>query len=104
MTDTGGAEVMGAHLRISAKPNSRFGKPAFLFGFNRNACSSSSENRVRLQPKILFGFAEIRTELVIGRKRWLFADTPTGAHASAVIYSLIETARANGLEPYTWLR
>ena len=40
----------------------------------------------------------------IGRKRWLFADTPTGAHASAVIYSLIETARANGLEPYTWLR
>ena len=41
---------------------------------------------------------------VIGRKRWLFADTPAGAHASAVIYSLIETARANGLEPYTWLR
>ena len=41
---------------------------------------------------------------VVGRKRWLFADTPAGAHASAVIYSLIETARANGLEPYTWLR
>jgi transposase len=41
---------------------------------------------------------------VTGRKRWLFADTPAGAHASAVIYSLIETARANGLEPYTWLR
>ena len=42
--------------------------------------------------------------MVVGRKRWLFADTPAGAHASAVIYSLIETARANGLEPYTWLR
>ena len=41
---------------------------------------------------------------VVGRKAWLFADTPAGAHASAVIYSLIETARANGLEPYTWLR
>jgi transposase len=41
---------------------------------------------------------------VVGRKRWLFADTPAGAHASAVIYSLIETARANGLEPYIWLR
>src|SRR5260370_33718199 len=42
---------------------------------------------------------------VCGRKQlWLFADTPVGAHASAVIYSLIETARANGLEPYTWLR
>ena len=34
----------------------------------------------------------------------MFCDTPAGAHASAVIYSLIETARANGLEPYTWLR
>lgn len=41
---------------------------------------------------------------VIGRKGWLFADTPAGAHASAVIYSLIETAKANGQEPYAWLR
>lgn len=41
---------------------------------------------------------------VIGRKGWLFCDTPAGAHASAVIYSLLETAKANGLEPYTWLR
>jgi transposase len=41
---------------------------------------------------------------VVGRKAWLFSDTPAGAHASAAIYSLIETARANGLEPYTWLR
>src|ERR1700692_1591989 len=40
----------------------------------------------------------------VGRRRWMFCDTPAGAHASAVIYSLIETARANGLEPYTWLR
>ena len=41
---------------------------------------------------------------VIGRKAWLFSDTPAGAHASAVIYSLIETVKANGLEPYTWLK
>lgn len=41
---------------------------------------------------------------VVGRKAWLFSDTPAGAHASAVIYSLIETAKASGLEPYTWLR
>ena len=40
---------------------------------------------------------------VIGRKNWLFSDTPKGAHASAALYSLIETARANGLEPYTYL-
>ena len=34
----------------------------------------------------------------------LFSDTPAGAHASAVIYSLVQTAKANGLEPYAWLR
>ena len=41
---------------------------------------------------------------VIGRKAWLFSDTPAGAHASAVIYSLLQTAKANGQEPYAWLR
>lgn len=41
---------------------------------------------------------------VIGRKAWLFSDTPAGAHASAVIYSLVQTAKANGVEPYAWLR
>lgn len=40
---------------------------------------------------------------VVGRKAWLFADTPGGAHASAVIYSLVQTAKANGAEPYLWL-
>jgi transposase len=34
----------------------------------------------------------------------MFSDTPAGANSSAVIYSLVETAKANGLEPYTWLR
>jgi len=41
---------------------------------------------------------------VIGRKAWLFSDTPAGAHASAVHYSLIETAKANGLEPFEYLK
>lgn len=40
---------------------------------------------------------------VLGRKAWLFADTPAGATASARLYSLIETAKANGLEPYAYL-
>ena len=34
---------------------------------------------------------------VIGRKGWLFADTPQGVEASAIIYSLMETAKANSL-------
>jgi hypothetical protein len=40
---------------------------------------------------------------VIGRKAWLFADTPRGAKASALLYSLVETAKACGVEPYCWL-
>ncbi|MDP2804316.1 MAG: IS66 family transposase [Gallionellaceae bacterium] len=40
---------------------------------------------------------------VVGRKGWLFSDTPAGANASAIIYSLVETVKANGLEPYLWL-
>ncbi|MCS4308601.1 hypothetical protein M2404_002958 [Rheinheimera pacifica] len=40
---------------------------------------------------------------VIGRKAWLFANTTSGATASAVLYSLVETAKINGLEPYDYL-
>ena len=39
----------------------------------------------------------------VGRRNWLFADTPRGAKASATCYSLIETAKANGLEPSAYL-
>ena len=41
---------------------------------------------------------------VLGRKNWLFAGTPQGAEASAMLFSLIETARANNCEPYSYLR
>ncbi len=41
---------------------------------------------------------------VIGRKNWMFSNTSTGAQASAVLYSLIETAKANGLMPYDYLK
>jgi len=41
---------------------------------------------------------------VIGRKNWLFAGSPSGADAAATIYSLIETAKACGIDPYQYLR
>jgi transposase len=41
---------------------------------------------------------------VVGRKNWLFSATPDGAQASASLYSLIETAKANNLDPYWYLR
>jgi len=40
----------------------------------------------------------------LGRRNWLFADTVKGAKASAALYSIVSTARANGLEPYVYLR
>ena len=39
----------------------------------------------------------------LGRKNWLFCDTPKGAESSAIVYTLVETPKANGLEPYTYL-
>ena len=41
---------------------------------------------------------------VIGRKNWMFSNTARGAHASAILYSIVETARANGLAPYDYLK
>ena len=41
---------------------------------------------------------------VLGRKNWLFAGAPNGADAGAAFFSLIETAKANRLEPYSYLR
>ena len=39
----------------------------------------------------------------IGRKNWLFSNTSLGAKISAVIYSLVETAKTNGLNPASYL-
>jgi len=55
------------------------------FPIDNNAC----ENAIR--------------PFVIGRRNWLFADTVGGATASANLYSLIETAKANSIEPYRYL-
>ncbi|MFT7559624.1 MAG: transposase, partial [Flavobacteriales bacterium] len=40
----------------------------------------------------------------IGRKNWMFAKSQAGASASANLYSLVETAKANGLNPYEYLK
>ena len=71
-----------------------------------------ASNWSRLERYVETGFLPIDNNaaeraikpFVIGRKAWLFSDTPKGATASAQIYSLVETAKVNGQEPYTWLR
>ncbi len=40
----------------------------------------------------------------VGRRNWLFADTVAGAHASANLYSLLQTCRVNGIDGYRYLR
>ncbi|SOS36036.1 transposase IS66 [Pseudomonas syringae group genomosp. 3] len=71
-----------------------------------------ANNWTRLERYIEAGFLPIDNNaaerairpFAIGRKAWLFSDTPKGATASAQIYSLVETAKLNDQEPYTWLR
>ncbi|MBF0555440.1 MAG: IS66 family transposase [Nitrospirae bacterium] len=57
----------------------------------------------RLRPDNNLAENAIRP-FVVGRKNWLFSGHPRGAGASAALYSLIETAKANKLEPYRYLR
>ena len=42
--------------------------------------------------------------IVVGRRSWLFADTVAGAHASANLYSLLQTCKVNGIDGYKYLR
>ena len=65
-----------------------------------------------LTAYLLDGFLEIDNNLVenlirpfaLGRKNWMFSGSPRGAHASALFYSLIATAKANGLNPFDYLK
>lgn len=65
----------------------------------------------KLVPIFDYGHVPLDTNAVenairpfaVGRKNWLFADTVRGAKASANLYSLIETAKANELEPWAYL-
>lgn len=84
-----------------AAPKSLLGKAftylenqeAYLRGFLEDGRLELSNNRAERSIK----------PFVMGRKNFLFANTPKGAHASSVMYSLVETAKENGLNPYEYL-
>ena len=42
--------------------------------------------------------------IALGRKNWLFAGSDTGGERTAVVYSLIETCKLNGIEPFAYRR
>ena len=65
----------------------------YLERYLEDGCLEISNNRAERSIK----------PFVIGRKNWLFANTPRGAKASAIMFSIIETAKENGLNPYAYL-
>ena len=68
------------------------------------AVSKYADGLPLYRQETMFQRLGIVRPFVVGRKNWLFADTVRGAEASANLYSLIETAKANGLEPVAYLR
>jgi transposase len=89
-------------LRLGALPKSLLGKAA-AYALNQ---------RVFLENVFLDGrleFSNNRCErsvkpFVMGRKCWLFSNTPRGAVSSSIMYSIIETARENGLNPFQYVK
>lgn len=65
----------------------------YLLSFLKDGRLELSNNRAERSVK----------PFVIGRKNWLFCNTPNGANSSAIIYSIIETAKENGLKPMEYL-
>jgi hypothetical protein len=61
----------------------------YLLSFLKDGRLELSNNRAERSIK----------PFVIGRKNWLFCNTPNGARSSAIIYSIIETAKENNLKP-----
>lgn len=65
----------------------------YLEGFLKDGRLEISNNRAERSIK----------PFVIGRKNFLFCNTPRGADGSAILYSIVETAKENGLDPYRYL-
>jgi hypothetical protein len=75
------------------------------------AVNYSLSQRTYLENIFLDGRTEISNNrceravksFVMGRKAWLFSNTPSGAAASSVMYSIMETAKENGLHPFRYI-
>jgi transposase len=86
---------------LNPLPKSNLGK-AVTYAMNQK----DSLNNILLDGRIELSNNRAENAIrpyVTGRKNWLFADTTRGAKASAIVYSIIETAKANQLNPYMYL-
>jgi len=87
--------------QLNPLPNSKLGK-AVTYALNQK----ESLNRFLLDGRIELSNNRAENAIrpyVTGRKNWLFSDTPKGADASAIVYSLVETVKANNLNVYTYV-
>lgn len=84
-----------------ALPKSSYGK-AVTYSYNQKDKLINILNDGRLELSNNRAERAIKP-FVIGRKNWLFTNTPAGAHSSAMVYSLIETAKENGLIPFEYI-
>ena len=87
---------------ITATPRSNMGK-ALAYALNQRKQLENILRDGRLELSNNRAERSIKP-FVIGRKNWLFSNTENGADASAIFYSIIETAKENGLKPYEYLR
>ena len=69
-------------------------------------CLRNSKDQIGAYETVsfcLWSFLDQIKPFVIGRKNWLFTTSPKGAQASAIIYSVMNTAQANGLDVKEYL-
>lgn len=85
-----------------ALPKSSYGK-AINYSFNQKEKLMNILKDGRLELSNNRAERAIKP-FVIGRKNWLFSNTPQGAKASAITYSIIETAKENNLIPFEYLK
>ena len=83
--------VPGSKLHDAVKyaKNQRAALDSFLEHGEVEISNNAAENAIR--------------PFVVGRKNWLFSDTVKGATASSIVYTIVETAKANGVEPQAYL-
>jgi hypothetical protein len=97
------AEALFAWLEsLGALPKSPLGQAvsyaqnqrSYLMNFYLDGRLELSNNRIENSVR----------PFAVGRRNWLFCNTQKGAYASSVVYSIIETARANGLNVFAYLQ
>ena len=92
---------LDAH-KDSVRPGSALGR-AIVYALNQWPEMMMFLSHGKLEISTNFVENWIRP-FALGRRNWLFCDTVSGVEASANLYSLVQTARANGLEPYAYLK